>query len=244
MLYKDWINSCLNSEMQSDFLEYVVEVRNNGVMDENLHRTYLKAGMIGVPDPQGETFWEHLDGIGKGYNLDDVYLNEDELYKLGGAFIVPVWSSSFEPLFFINYSDTRDKSMKYINVLPEKRKPAISGMRIYGLENTALALEKGVMFVCEGVFDKLRLESQGLPVCTTLGSEIGDYHRRILSRFDKLVYIGDNDAAGAKGKRKFFELLPKTNMVNVPREKDIDDFGALHKKDFDLFISELKDRYM
>lgn len=245
-LYSDWVKGCIDSEMNNDFVDYVVETRN-GKPDEKLLDTYLKAGILGVPDREGELLTEHLNNI--NHNITELGFKESETYKLGNGFIIPVWSSTMEPLFFISYNPDREKdpkfkSGKYINVMPDGKREQLSSMRIYGLENTAQALKEKVLFVSEGVFDKLRLQAEGLPACSTLGSEIGLYHKRVFSRFEKIVYIGDNDAPGKKSRDSFLKMLPKTVVYKVPRGKDIDEFGAKYPKEFDAFISELKRKYM
>lgn len=246
-LYKDWIHQCKTSEMNSGYTEYLVESRNNGVMDENLLNTYLHTGIVAVPDPNGDGFIDHLDSI--GLTLEDLGFKSNEAFKLGNGFLVPVWSSSFELLFFISANPDRQKDPtykggKYINVFPSKYKEELSSMRIFGLENTAKALACGTMFVTEGVFDKERLESAGLPVCSTLGSQIGSYHERIFSRFQQIVYIGDNDVPGKKARTSFINKLPRTIIHKVPRCKDIDEYATKYPKDYKLFIDDLKKKYM
>lgn len=246
-LYNDWINQCKTSEMNRDFVEYLVESRNNGVLDEKLHENYLNQGIVAVPDKEGEFFLEHLDAL--GLTLEDLGFDNNEAFKLGNGFIVPVWSSTFELLFFISANpdrakDTKYKGGKYINVFPTQYKENLSSMRIFGLENTAKALKHGTMFVTEGVFDKQRLEAAGLPACSTLGSEIGTYHQRIFSRFPQIVYIGDNDVPGKKARTEFIKKLPKTIIHKVPRSKDIDEFATKYPRDYQLFIDDLKSKYM
>lgn len=232
--------------MNSDFVEYVLESRY-GDVDPLLHKTLLRIGMVGVPDPDGEVLLDFLDE--NNLELSDLGFSDNEVFKFGEGFVTPVWSSTFNPLFFISYNPDRAKDPnyrggKYINLFPDKKKEQISSMRLFGMENTKKALESKVMFVTEGFFDKIILESQGLPACATLGTHIGKYHQRVLNRFDTLVYIGDNDVPGKQARDKFIKMFPNTVAIKVPREKDVDDFRKKHPQYFDEFITDVKNKYM
>lgn len=239
-LYEDWINFTKTDEKNKEFLEYLVSLRNNDVDNDALLEAYQNAGIIGSPTPDGEFFLEFLNSI--GYTVEDLGYDERSIKLLGDGFIIPSWSISKGFLFCVNHNKNRqNKNLgKYVNVYPLGKKEVLSNYRFYGLENTVKALELGYICLCEGIFDKLRLESVGLPAMTTLGSEISSMQIRILNRFNYIKLIGDNDSAGKKSQQQIMKGVPLTQQFIIPYEKDIDDLAKNKPDIFKEFIEKVK----
>lgn len=225
-LYSAWIDYAKTNEENKEFIEYLVHLRTGlDDVDETLVQTYLNAGIIGCPDPSGEMFEEFLNEI--GYSLTDLGFKEEDLFRFGDGFIIPVWSTGYSFLHCINHNKDRVSGIeaKYINIYPSGKEDLTNNLKFYGLENSLKAFETGNMYVCEGVFDKLMLEHLGLPVVATLGSKITTAQIRVLNRFDKVTIIGDNDVAGRKSKDILLSKVKNVDVINIPYEKDIDDLG-------------------
>lgn len=242
-IYRTWIDYAKNNEQNRAFLEHLVRSRNNGEMDEKMLESFCNAGIIGSPPSEGINFFEEFlneTGITMemlGYENTDYMLN-----KFWDGFIIPSWGTGFNFLFCINHNKERVNGLeaKYINLYPQDKKEILSNFKFYGLENTKQALEKGYMCVCEGIFDKIRLEAEGLPAMTTLGSQISQTQLRILNRFDKIKSIGDNDLAGKKAQEKIMKGMRRTQQYKIPYEKDIDDLAKNRPKLFEEFIKQVK----
>ena len=107
----------------------------------------------------------------------------------------------------------------------------------YKDEETGEVLEsKGLVYLVEGIFDTLSLRALGFPVLGNMGLDMSLMKTEILTRFNKVIAIPDNDKAGMgtnpylnriSGKAKKVEWLIKNEhvIVQLPRGvKDSDDF--------------------
>ena len=108
-----------------------------------------------------------------------------------------------------------------------------------------LSMEKfnGVVYLLEGIFDTLALRAIGLPAMGNQGLEMSAFKSNMLTRFNKVIPIPDNDRSGkgvnpylnkVSGKdAKFIWNIPTDNVFAVLPlgVKDTDDFV----NDFDCY---------
>lgn len=106
----------------------------------------------------------------------------------------------------------------------------------YVNENGEVFESKGLVYLVEGIFDTLSLRALGFPALGNMGLDMSLMKTEILTRFNKVVAIPDNDKAGRatnkylnriSGKSKKVEWLIKNDHVIVQLPdgvKDSDDF--------------------
>lgn len=238
--YEKWQKFAMEDELNYDYLGYLTELRNNGVYDENLHNTFRRMGIIGSPDANGDRFQEFLDL--SGITLEDLNCSSVNIRRFADGFIVPSWSTGRDFLFAVNHNKERISGLdaKYINIYPDGMKEHLSNFRFYGLEGTHEALEKGFICVCEGIFDRIRLESEGIPAITTLGSQISPTQLRVLNRFDKVILVGDNDRAGRKSQDIILRGVKRTQQLLIGYAKDVDELAIINPEEFKALLSKIR----
>jgi archaellum biogenesis ATPase FlaH len=94
---------------------------------------------------------------------------------------------------------------------------------------------KGVLMIAEGVMDYLTLR-QFYPHVLGLVSATSSLEcSKILKRYEKVLWLGDNDKTGNEQKRKFLELQKECDIYDIERktERDMNDsFCAFTGKNF------------
>jgi len=107
---------------------------------------------------------------------------------------------------------------------------ATPGVRaeLYGWER--VLAKPTQIIVCEGEFDRLVLESQGLATVTSTGGAL-TFRREWGPHFDPIpsIYVCfDNDDAGREGAKRVAEVIPRGRIVRLPEEVgeggDVTDF--------------------
>jgi DNA primase len=103
--------------------------------------------------------------------------------------------------------------------------------------------------ICEGEFDRLVLETQGIPAVTSTGGA-GTFRPEWAKEFGSIpdVYICfDRDEAGRRGARRVAALIPHAKIVELPEEVgeggDVTDFFVglgLSHEDFAGLLKEAK----
>src|SRR5690625_7522608 len=72
-------------------------------------------------------------------------------------------------------------------------------MKMFGAHNVSQVVKEDWIVVVEGIFDCIRLEHEGIPAVSIMGTKLLEYHKRFLNRFTKVIYISDADFEGYKG---------------------------------------------
>lgn len=219
---KDWVRVIQDYEEPKEKLIELVLLRNKGAFDLDLYRVYEQSGII------------YNDGLGMfGGILQEIdegqgHLREGDFPKLskGPGYLIPICDHLGNVLYFINYSNERDKTQKYIIGYPKPLKESLAQIKTYGLEDTLMALEQDTLYVTEGVFDRLRLKYYGLPSLALLGTQATDYFKTHAGRFQKVVYIGDKDRSGQRAFDKMRRMGIRMLKIDIPRFKDIDEYAA------------------
>lgn len=104
-----------------------------------------------------------------------------------------------------------------------------------------LAWEKwgGNVFLVEGIFDAVALRSLGLPALAVQGLEMSAIKSQMLTRFNKVIAIPDNDKAG-RSVNPFFNAFSGKKESFIWRIENPHVFVILPKgvKDIDFFVRE------
>jgi DNA primase len=98
---------------------------------------------------------------------------------------------------------------------------------------------RGTVVVVEGIFDALHLDAYGIPAIATMGSDVNAYKGSMLSLFDKIICIPDNDSAGQKALLQKRWQVPSSASFLYVEEKRYQ-FGeglSFQVKDIDNFLS-------
>lgn len=198
----------------------------------------VKRGIFCVPEI-GE-----LDYLLEEWDLDfeDVFGKDSSYINLvNEGFIIPALDSRFNIIFYINYNWERGGARKYLNVFPDEFNDLPINMKMFGMHNMEKGIKEGWIVVVEGIFDVIRLESYGIPAVALMSNKVMDYHKRFLSRFNRVIYVSDADEQGQRGKNKVLKSIP--NAIHFPIEglsKDVDDFSVEDPIGFDGWIEKLK----
>lgn len=222
-------------EIQKEKLIELVLIRNNGIFDEELYYTYLNEGIF---------YSETLDDfaeimIESGVDLDEFDFEPTDILTKG--YLIPVYDHLGDVLYFINYNSERGKNKKYFIAYPYEYKDKVANIRVIGLDGIKEALEEQVIFITEGTFDRLRLKAYGLPVISTMGTQLTGYFKEYIKRFKHVVYIGDNDSSGKRSFRLGFKQGMNVYQEIVPVGKDVDEYAILRPQEFSKWVDkELK----
>lgn len=174
-------------------------------------------------------------------------VNSDGSYFLSGRYVVPIRDIAGRVTALVGwYPDVKkylttttigfSKSGQFFNM--ECFSKSFDGdYAKYKDEETNEVLEsKGLVYLVEGIFDTLSLRSLNLPALGNMGLDMSLVKSEILTRFNKVIAIPDNDRAGMRtnpylnrlsGSGKGTEWTIKNNhvIVQLPKGvKDVDDF--------------------
>lgn len=100
----------------------------------------------------------------------------------------------------------------------------------------------GRVFLVEGIFDCISMQSIGLPCIATMGANVSSVKGELLKLFKKVVGIPDNDKTGRKSLNRYdrkhgWNVPYGTTMVKLSGECDFGDGDILPIKDCDNLVS-------
>ncbi len=159
----------------------------------------------------------------------------------GSSIIIPIYDKRGEYIFFKYRKDPDEVSNK-----PKSWYDKGAEASLYGWEN--LTSHKPFIVICEGEFDRLVLESNGIPAITSTGG-VGSFKDEWIPYFkdvSSLYVCFDSDGAGLTYTQKLLEKLPHARFVSLSGlpegKKDITDFFMLNKtqSDFNRLLKESK----
>lgn len=186
-----------------------------------------------------------------------------------GTYIFPSFLSNGEVFYVIRYKvKVENKIIKYENIdlrlgvglgvglgeegveigIEEIKAKSTKKTKSYGLDTVDYSKP---VYVVEGVFDRVRLETNNKNVISLLGTELTPYMLRVLTRFSEVYLTLDSDSSGSKAIEKIKERLRNSDFTgdiyareynfSVNEEelvKDVDDLYRLGYKIEDVgFIS-------
>jgi 5S rRNA maturation endonuclease (ribonuclease M5) len=174
------------------------------------------------------------------FDPDPYYLVTDGRYK--DRIIIPFKDPAGAMFFFQARSLNSFTHPKYLNP------PSAAGVRarnvLYPFDE-----EADHLCICEGPFDAISLQLQGVNATCTVGSKISTDQIDSLKEFEgKIIIAYDNDEAGKKGVLHYdsvrrVHMMPNFEIVNPPPKYK--DWNEAHIKGIDLkeWINKTKVEY-
>ncbi|ACJ71994.1 DNA primase [Abalone shriveling syndrome-associated virus] len=132
------------------------------------------------------------------------------LNQLANRIIFPIHDKTGAIIAFSGRNlDIETQTPKYINT--KNTESFKKGSCFYGLHRCKQTLKKDSIYVVEGFFDVILMDTLGLKAIATMGTAITDDHVRILEdRQQKFVFLFDGDSAGQSA---IFKLFSKRMIV-------------------------------
>lgn len=186
--------------------------------------------------------FEYLKNLGAFYIPNDEYLTHhfgEEIKKfeyglyVGGlcriykSLAMPLRYLDEKLLGFVAYDNGNDSSdpdnfIKYQypakNVWDKKRYMFIER------DELAKAIEDGYIFITDGIFDKIRLQTLGYNAVSLCGSSLTEWHELYLSPIEHKIVLPDNDQAGTSLSRWCQRRLDNCIEFKQGDEWDADDW--------------------
>ncbi len=160
----------------------------------------------------------------------------------GERITIPIFDQEGRIAFFKLAKDPEDPRAG-----PKMLTPAGQSPELYGWER--LRVKSPRIVICEGEFDRLVLESQGLAAVTSTGGA-GVFRAEWTEAFAEIpdVYVClDRDEAGRRGAERVARLIPHAKIVELPEEVgpggDVTDFFVRlgrTREDFLRLLEEAK----
>jgi len=166
--------------------------------------------------------------------LSDDVINRFNIGWNGSALTIPIYNREGEYCFLKFRRDPRSNGdgAKYWYSQG-------SSAELYGWEH--ISNPKAMLVICEGEFDRLILETNGIPAVTSTGGANTfkkEWIEELASLSSDLYICYDNDDAGMTGANNVAKLLPRAKIIMIPRRdkiKDVTDYitidGAMAFKD-------------
>lgn len=121
----------------------------------------------------------------------------DDYFYLANRYLIPVRDLAGNVATIVGF-DPSNRAHKYVTIAtPYFSKSAY----FYGMERLFTGVpgtDSEVLVVVEGMFDRLMLESAGLRCVSTMGLNIAEYKRVLLSFEPKVLFVPDGDKNGDK----------------------------------------------
>lgn len=148
------------------------------------------------------------------------------LYR--GRLIIPFFNDS--QIFYFQARALGDETPKYLNATGDWPK---SSAVLYPYDT-----DEDHLVVCEGPFDAISLQLQGVNATCTMGCSISDHQVEMLKYFEGDIIVGyDNDEAGKKGVNRFDYLRRLKRMADLHichPPSEVKDWNEAHMKGLDL----------
>lgn len=143
----------------------------------------------------------------------------------------------FNPFNYLRAHEENDWSLNYYIYADGKhfRKSAY----MFGMQNSYTdAMDSGMVFVTDGVFDTISLSIAGFNSLALLGSAVTPEIIMLLRFVQHVLAVVDNDEAGYKLARRLSSVHSNVTVVHQKCTKDIDDLLKSNKRN--AAISELR----
>ena len=131
----------------------------------------------------------------------------------GQRITIPIFTREGELAFFKLAKDPEDPTDS-----PKMLTARGGSLELYGWEQ--LLAKPSRIIVCEGEFDRLVLETNGIPAVTATGGA-GSFRAEWATHFENIaeVYLCfDRDDAGRRGALRVGEFLPNAKIIDLPED--------------------------
>ncbi len=174
-----------------------------------------------------------IDFLQKKYTLK--LLNECGILSnsynvFAGRLMFPILDEFGKIVGFAGRALNDNQKAKYINT---KETALFSKQKLlYGFDKAKHHI-KEYLVICEGYFDCIRLNQEGLKcVSATMGTNLSEYHIRLIKRFTNKIYFNfDSDEAGIKAMLRNTKILGQLEAYVV----ELNTNGS-QKEDPDSFV--------
>ncbi len=174
--------------------------------------------------------------------LPDEIIDKFKIGWTGKIIAIPIYNKDNEYAFFKFRKDPIWDGSSTPKYWYQKGTSA----ELYGWEN--IVSPKPILVICEGEFDRLVLESKGIPAISSTGGAgtFKDEWIPYLKEVSSLYICFDRDEAGMAASQKLIEKLPHARYVSLSSlpqgKKDITNFFALGNTiaDFNKLLKEAK----
>jgi len=175
-------------------------------------------------------------------HLPNEIINKFKIGWTGKIITIPIYNKDNEYVFFKFRKDPIWDGSSTPKYWYQKGKSA----ELYGWEN--IVSPKPILVICEGEFDRLVLESKGIPTISSTGgaATFKDEWIPYLKEISNLYICFDRDEAGMTAAQNLIEKLPHSRYVSLsglPQDKkDITDFFVSGNTiaDFNKLLKEAK----
>ena len=202
-----------------------------------LERGYLKESIGDYLLSKGYLFFPEQDlSLDEIVQLDKLnWVSDATKFTLQNRVVVPIRNAKGEVITLVGW---KKGASKYLTLPSENFSKESHWFNI----NSALeksfgehALEefKGTCVIVEGIFDALMLDYLGIPAIATMGSNVNHFKGELLSIFNQVLCMPDNDKVGKKAltewkvpyNAKFLYVNPTTiKLGDISKSvKDVDD---------------------
>ncbi len=154
---------------------------------------------------------QYLNGRG----IPDTIIDRQLLGWNGKSITIPVFGHDGHEVLTFRLA----KSPKDTSDSPKILSEPGTWAELYGWET--LAREPHRVVICEGEFDRLVLEANGIPAVTsTAGAHVFLPHwAKHFERIPRVYICFDRDPAGHDGMEKVRRILPQATIVELPAER-------------------------
>lgn len=216
---------------QEYYLGYIASFRK-------IPLNYLrKIGAIFIPN--NNYIFHYLGST--AYKPDyDLYNNEHCLWT--HFLIIPIYNFSYEVVglvgWDVNHKVREQQGEKNLSMYKISNKYVFNKINYFltDIELLKNSFSTHTLFVVDGVFDSISLNSLGFPCISLLGSMVSTTILFFLNWYQYIYVLSDNDSAGVSLYNKLKLSVPNTFRVLQSKAKDIDD---LIKMDKEKVVSQL-----
>jgi 5S rRNA maturation endonuclease (ribonuclease M5) len=186
------------------------------------------AKMLSFPSKQMRTK-EHVDQF-QGHSLYKLFFDHRVGSLVYGRLLIPISTPAkfyisyvaYDVLAQIHTKQTGEKKPAYFAPISE-RKDSI----VFVPENSwERVTNSNTIYLVDGVFDSITVNYLGLPAMALLGSRISEDISKILSLYERIILVQDNDQAGSNLFIELSKRFRNVARVKIPASiaKDIDEF--------------------
>jgi len=178
---------------------------------------------------------EYLNGRG----IPDEIVNSHLLGWNGWRITIPIYNRDGEIVFFRLARDPQDQRPG-----PKMLTSPGAKVELYGWDR--VLARPSQIIVCEGEFDRLVLEAQGLPAVTSTGgaATFRPHWAEELKAIDEVYICFDRDQAGRNGASVVSLMIPQAKVVELPEEVgqggDVTDYFARLGRSREEFLKLLE----
>jgi len=135
--------------------------------------------------------------------------------------IFPIYNEQNQPIYFVARSILKNIKPKYLNSpVPKERV-------VWNINNVNFNYP---VVVCEGIINAITVMkylNNGMQAVATLGKQLTEYQKKILSQFPKLIFCFDGDVSESELRKIIKGINTTIYYVKLPDKKDANDLDKV-----------------